>query len=243
MAVNGHTSNVNSIVQINANQMATCSADKTIKVWDVTSKTLINTYNGHTAAVTGLLVLPGGLLASGAADSTILLWNMQTQKMRVGLNLPAAVTSMILSPYDNSLAINMASLISFYDSTTLLPIQSYITGASYQQIAIVPTNGILLGVGSNLDIWNTTGSMIFTQSVVTIYSITILPDNATTVVGRSDGLIMLFNVDANTFGASYTAHSNRVAFLTMTPDSLYLMSVGLEQKILSWQWSTMSLTQ
>ena len=49
--------------------MASCSADKTIKVWDTSSGTELSTLNGHADEVISIALLPNGWLASGSGDT------------------------------------------------------------------------------------------------------------------------------------------------------------------------------
>ena len=58
--------------------LASGSYDKTIKLWDVKSRSLITTLSGHTDSVLSVCFSPdGSLLASGSWDGTIILWDMK----------------------------------------------------------------------------------------------------------------------------------------------------------------------
>ena len=63
------------------NYVATCSKDKTVKTWKVTSSfhvTLIRTYSQHSSDVYALEWLDNDTLASGSYDKTIKIWSMAT---------------------------------------------------------------------------------------------------------------------------------------------------------------------
>ena len=66
----GHSSVVNSLIQLENGLLASGSADKTIKIWDKDFK-CINTLSGHRYNVFSLIQLENGLLASGSEDNTI----------------------------------------------------------------------------------------------------------------------------------------------------------------------------
>src|SRR5438876_958554 len=56
--------------------LASCSRDKTIKVWDAATGELKRTLTEHTADVYDVTFSPkGNLLASASADKTIKLWD------------------------------------------------------------------------------------------------------------------------------------------------------------------------
>ena len=52
--------------------LASASADKTLKLWDVQSGKLLRTLEGHTEEVWGVAFAPqGGMLASSSQDKTV----------------------------------------------------------------------------------------------------------------------------------------------------------------------------
>ena len=54
-----------------------CSADKTVRLWDVETRKELKTFNGHTAYVVSANFSPDGkLIVSGSHDSTVRLWNV-----------------------------------------------------------------------------------------------------------------------------------------------------------------------
>ena len=58
--------------------LASASADKTIKLWDVENKTEIKTFRGHSDKVTSVAINHNDtMLASASADKTIKLWNIK----------------------------------------------------------------------------------------------------------------------------------------------------------------------
>jgi WD40 repeat protein len=74
----GHTSSVNSVVfSPDGRLLASGSGDKTIKLWEVASGSLVRSLTGHTDWVFSVVFSPDGrLLASGSGDKTIKLWEV-----------------------------------------------------------------------------------------------------------------------------------------------------------------------
>ena len=75
-SLNQHTEIVFAVAwSPNGKEIATASADHTVKVWDEQSGTLICTYFGHSSEVYTLAWSPNGQeIASGGNDSTVQVW-------------------------------------------------------------------------------------------------------------------------------------------------------------------------
>ena len=56
--------------------------DRTIKLWDLQSGKLLNTYEGHTDYLYSVAISPDNLkVASGSGDYTIKLWDLESGKL------------------------------------------------------------------------------------------------------------------------------------------------------------------
>jgi WD40 repeat protein len=78
-----HSSYIKRIKQspFNTNYVATCSPDRTVKIWNVSSSfdwTLITTYSQHSSVVYAMEWLDNDTLASGSIDQTIKIWSPTT---------------------------------------------------------------------------------------------------------------------------------------------------------------------
>ena len=71
----GHEGFVWSIIQLNDNNIASCSADKTINLWDLKTNQCIQTLKGHKESVWSIIQLNDGNIASCSDDETIKLWD------------------------------------------------------------------------------------------------------------------------------------------------------------------------
>jgi WD40 repeat protein len=87
--------------------LASGSADVTVRLWDVASRTGIATLTGHTGPVLSVAFSRDGkTLASGSYDATVRLWDVPTRR-QIGDPLTgtaAPVTSVAFSPDGKTLA-------------------------------------------------------------------------------------------------------------------------------------------
>ncbi|CAL1539696.1 unnamed protein product [Lymnaea stagnalis] len=73
----GHSDSVQ-CVTCDTERIASGSADKTIRVWDIKTKELLHVLKGHTKGVWCLQFFTRHLLVSGSFDNTIRIWNLRT---------------------------------------------------------------------------------------------------------------------------------------------------------------------
>ena len=74
----GHERSVRSICQIgNSNYIATASFDHTIKLWDLNSRSCVNTLREHKSSVINVIYHSDGYLVSCSNDQTVKVWNIK----------------------------------------------------------------------------------------------------------------------------------------------------------------------
>lgn len=81
----GHQLVIRDLAYIDESTMASCSEDKTIKVWNFMKRELLFTLEGHTEGVKCILLLQDKRLASGAYDNTIKIWDLKTLRCDITL--------------------------------------------------------------------------------------------------------------------------------------------------------------
>lgn len=118
ITLEGHTDVVNSVTSLENGQLASCSADSTIKIWDSATGRCIHTLSGHYGPVERVaLSLDCKLLASSSSDSTVKIWDLDAgaciRTLDVAIQEP--FTSAAFSPDGKTLIISMQGEVQIWN--------------------------------------------------------------------------------------------------------------------------------
>ena len=88
------------------NILVSCSWDKTIKTWDITSGSCLSTLTGHQSRVTSVHFSPDGKrLVSGSWDKTVMVWDPSTGEQLCQLRVDSMVMCLSYAPSGDMLAV------------------------------------------------------------------------------------------------------------------------------------------
>jgi len=100
----GHTTSVTALAVLpDGGTLASGSADRTVRLWDVGARTCVATLAGHTDAVAALAVLDDGRLASASHDNSVRLWDAASRTC-VRVLRPTYPTTLLAALSDGTLA-------------------------------------------------------------------------------------------------------------------------------------------
>jgi WD40 repeat protein len=90
--LNGHT---NSIYALEMTQMTrflvSCSADETIRLWDLTTGNCVKTLHGHKDNVYTIKLNTYGQLISGSHDKTVKIWDLDRGECLKTINVDSLI--------------------------------------------------------------------------------------------------------------------------------------------------------
>jgi WD40 repeat protein len=186
------------------------SAERTIRVWELSSRECKATGSGHEGAVTAVAFSSNGsTIASGSTDRTLRLWELSPAATESGPGLSLACTATLRAAEQGILAVAFAP-----NGATI--------AASSQDLKFM--------------LWNVTSKLLTStctlKSVVT--SIAFMPNGVTVALGSADKTIKLWNVASNTKVGTLMGHTATVTSVAISPDGCQLVSGGDDSAIRVW---------
>ncbi|MUG99317.1 protein kinase [Scytonema sp. UIC 10036] len=232
--------------------LASGSEDKTIKIWQVNTGTLLHTLKSHSENVRAVsLSADGQTLASGSGDNTIKIWQTRTgQLLNTLRGHSQPVWSVTLSRDGQTLVSGSEdNTIKIWNVRTgeLLRTLNGHTSAVFS-LALTP-DGLTLVSGSQdktIKIWNLqTGKLIRTLEDHTdaVRSVTISPDGQKFASGSWDNTIKVWNITTGKLLRSISGHSDRVVAVAFGFDGETLASASVDKTVKIWDLQTGNLYQ
>ena len=224
--------------------LATGMEDRSIRLWQVADRTLLQTLRGHSGEVLSLDFAPdGSMLASGGADNTIRLWRISDGRLVRTFNQPpAAVLSVKYSPDGTILATltgdGLARLWVVSSGIYLRTLDDNNAPDQHNSISFSP-DGTLLATGSarTVEIWGTVdGALIASEyAASTSRSVTFSPDGFTLGSASEAGQLRLWSHTGAITPQSWTGHADTVSQLAFSPDGTRLASLAVDGTLRLWR--------
>jgi WD40 repeat protein len=212
-----HTSEIYRIKQspFNTNYVATCSYDKLVKIWNVSSSlnwTLITTYSQHTSGVVALEWLDKDTLASGSYDTTIKLWSPTTGQTKRTMQTNQYVCSLAMLNTHLAAGLGYNGDINIYDKNDGSLVSS-LKGHTSAVYDLVQISADLLASSSEdqtVRIWNlTTNTCKFNLTGHTsyVYGLKQITPNIL-ASGSRDTTIKLWDITSGQLIRNLTGHTS-----------------------------------
>ena len=117
--LSGHKDRIWDMIMLTNGKIATCSSDKTIRIWDIHNYTCDQVLTSHTGYVCALVELPNHILSSGSHDRSIKFWDLTsfTLKKTIKDSSQGRIMIMIVVS-EEELAVGSESSIKLYNRNT-----------------------------------------------------------------------------------------------------------------------------
>lgn len=244
----GHANPINALLlTLGNNQLISASADKTVKVWDLTSGEVLQTLRGHTSFINAIAVSPDGQqLASGSADGEIRLWDLASGETRQTF-ADSSVSINALAITRNGQQIisgNAEGVIQRWDLSTgdLLDTWTAHTSA-INALAVSPSNQLLASGSADktIRLWDlNSGEAIHVLSghASFVNAIQFSPDGADLISGSADTTLRLWDVETGALEKTLPAHTSYVNDLAISSDGSLVLSAGADRSVKFWDVRT-----
>jgi WD40 repeat protein len=232
----------------NTNYVATCSEDKTVKIWKVYSSfnwTLITTYSQHSSTVYALEWLDKDTLASsGVNDQAIKIWSFKTgqTKREINVTIGEFLSLKLLNTNIHLAAGLINGDINIYNINSGNFISTLKGHFSWVEDLVQISDDLL--ASSNHDrtirIWNlTTNSckFILTGHTAQVNGLKQITSNIL-ASGSLDTTIKLWNITSGQLIRTLTGHTSYIEWSVDLVNSQVLVSGSDDQTIKLWNWST-----
>jgi WD40 repeat protein len=244
----GHESQVNSLaISPDGQILASSSADKTIRIWNKSTKKEIRIIRGHDSYVNSLAISPdGNTLISGGADKTVNIWNISTGKeIRRLKGHSDPINSVAISLDWKTLASGSADkTIKIWEISKGKEIRTLSGHSQPVNSVVISSDGQTLASGSadkTIKIWEiSSGKEIRTLQGHSqpVNSVAMSPDGQILASASADKTIKIWNVNTGEEIRTLTRHSNYVNSVAISSDGQTLVSGSADKTIKIWNLFT-----
>ncbi|MEL4895544.1 serine/threonine-protein kinase [Crocosphaera sp. Alani8] len=228
------------------------SEDKTIKVWNTETQTLLHTLTGHLDGVRSVSISHNKqFIASASADETIKLWDIETGDLIRTLTAhQGSLWSVEISPNEQTIAsASSDKTIRLWNVSTGELMRTFSDHSNWVFSATFSPDGKHLASGSKdgtVKVWDVqSGKLLQTLSNHTkaVRSVAFSPDGNYLASGSWDGTVKVWDISTGNVVYTFSEHSDRVVAVSFSRDGKTLVSGSIDGTLQVWDWQNQKLLE
>ncbi|MFZ6779711.1 NACHT domain-containing protein [Undibacterium sp. Ji83W] len=249
--LHGHTSGVMSCAfSPDGHSLLSASRDKTLRLWESTTGTLLREFVGHANWVTSCAFSPDGQsLLSASNDKTLRLWETATGTLlQEFVGHSGRVSSCVFSPDGQSLlSASNDKTLRLWEAATGTLLREFVGHANWvTSCAFSPDGHSLLSASRDktLRLWETTTGTLLQEFVGHTDSVTscmFSPDGHSLLSASDDNTLRLWETATGTLLRQFVGHADTVTSCAFSPDGHSLLSAAEDGTLRLWETATGTL--
>lgn len=243
-------------------KIASASADKTVHIWNATSKNPILIYRNHSRPVSAVSWSPdGSRIVSGSWDTTVQVWDVQSgRKLLTYRGFSQEVSCVAWSPDGKYIAcgsLDTTVQVRQADSGSRAYIHAGHTGpvhavawspgipsspsANGWRIASASGAAVHADVDNTVQIWNALSGddlLIYRDHFYFVNAVAWSPDGRKIASASADTNVQVWNVASGSNILTYRGHSSKVNAVAWSPNGKRIASASDDRTVQIWDATT-----
>lgn len=254
--LSGHARSISAIkFSPDGTMLASCGADKVVKIWDVYNGELIQTLEGHTEGISDVAWSQDGeFIASASDDKTIIIWSIEELSLaKVLKGHTNFVFCVNFSPSSNLLVSGgFDETVRIWDVARGRPLKTLpahsdpVTAVTFNHDGTIVASCSMDGL---IRVWDADSGQCLKTLVdddnPICSHIKFTPNSRFILASTQDSTVRLWNTETSRCVKTYKGHTNRTysIFVDFVPGGKQIMSGSEDCKVYLWDLQTRQIIQ
>ena len=239
-------------------KIASASVDKTVHIWNATSKSPTLIYRNHTKPVSAVSWSPdGSRIVSGSWDTTVQVWNVQTgRKLLTYRGFSREVSSVAWSPdgkyiasssWDTTVQVRQAEsgsrIFTYAGHSSPVHTVAWSPTTSSDDLRIASGSGAAANadVDTTVQIWHAfTGNnpLLYRDHFYFVNAVAWSPDGKKMASASADTNVQVWNATTGSNILTYRGHTSKVNAVAWSPNGKRIASASDDRTVQIWDATT-----
>jgi twitching motility protein PilT len=239
----GHGRDVNAVAfSPDDNLLASAGGDRTIRIWNVASQTLLQTLE-HGEWVNSVAFAPqGNMIASAGRDGAIKIWSLESGQLLGTISAHPQNATAVLFNNDGSRLVSggadgIICVFNLREKKKEASVQAHSGWVWRLQFSSLGDRLLSAGADRVARVWKMGGNekpIELTGHEDEVLYASFSPDDRFIATSGKDGKVRFWESDSGRQLYSFTAHEGPVNSVNCSPDGIYLLTAGTDKNLRVW---------